>query len=163
VPDVPAAPDEAASLRAANARVRQVVDAKDTEIAALRTSSQAQIDALRAQVEMLAAEGSELRARLGQNPRNSSKPPSSEGLAKPAPRSLRGKSGRKPGTAGVVPDGWLAGQGGKRPGDPKRANRATIPAKPSISRGASPAPKTPQASSASASSTCPGRQGERTS
>jgi transposase len=41
----------------------------------------------------------ELEARLKQNPRNSSKPPSSEGLAKPAPRprSLRKKSGRKPG------------------------------------------------------------------
>jgi transposase len=41
----------------------------------------------------------ELEARLKQNPRNSSRPPSSEGLAKPAslPRSLRKKSGRKPG------------------------------------------------------------------
>ncbi len=39
----------------------------------------------------------ELEARLRQNPRNSSKPPSSEGLAKPAPRSLRKKSGRRPG------------------------------------------------------------------
>jgi transposase len=39
----------------------------------------------------------ELEARLKQNPRNSSKPPSSEGLAKPAPRSLRKKNGRKPG------------------------------------------------------------------
>ena len=41
----------------------------------------------------------ELEARLRQNPRNSSRPPSSEGLAKPAPkpRSLRKKSGRKPG------------------------------------------------------------------
>ncbi len=40
-----------------------------------------------------------LEARLRQNPRNSSRPPSSEGLAKPAPRprSLRKKSGRKPG------------------------------------------------------------------
>ena len=42
---------------------------------------------------------SELEARLKQNPRNSSRPPSSEGLAKPAPRprSLRKRSGRKPG------------------------------------------------------------------
>jgi transposase len=41
----------------------------------------------------------ELEARLRQNPRNSSKPPSREGLAKPAPRprSLRKRSGRKPG------------------------------------------------------------------
>jgi transposase len=41
----------------------------------------------------------ELEARLRQNPRNSSKPPSSEGLGKPAPRprSLRKRSGRKPG------------------------------------------------------------------
>jgi transposase len=40
-----------------------------------------------------------LEARLRQNPRNSSRPPSSEGLTKPAPRprSLRKKSGRKPG------------------------------------------------------------------
>ena len=41
----------------------------------------------------------ELEARLRQNPRNSSRPPSSEVLAKPAPRprSLRKNSGRKPG------------------------------------------------------------------
>jgi transposase len=85
------------ALRAANARLRQVVESKDTEIAALRTSHQAQLDVLRAQVTALSAEVAELRARLGQNPRNSSKPPSSEGLAKPAPKSLRGRSGRTPG------------------------------------------------------------------
>ncbi|MET9603357.1 DUF6444 domain-containing protein [Streptomyces sp. NPDC006459] len=39
----------------------------------------------------------DLEARLGQNSRNSSKPPSSDGLAKPAPKSLREKSGRSPG------------------------------------------------------------------
>ena len=41
----------------------------------------------------------ELEARLSQTPRNSSKPPSSEGFAKPPPRprSLRKKTGRRPG------------------------------------------------------------------
>ena len=89
-------PREIAALRAANARLRQVVEAKDTEIAVLRTAHQAQLDAA-AQVAALASEVAELRARLGQNSRNSSKPPSSDGLGKPAPKSLRGKSGRKPG------------------------------------------------------------------
>jgi transposase len=39
----------------------------------------------------------DLQARLGMSSKNSSKPPSSDGLAKPAPRSLREKSGRGPG------------------------------------------------------------------
>jgi transposase len=53
-----------------------------------------------AQAEVIAglrAEVAELRARLSQNSRNSSKPPSSDGYAKPAPKSLRRPSGRKPG------------------------------------------------------------------
>jgi transposase len=39
----------------------------------------------------------ELEARLRQTPRNSSRPPSGEGLGKPSPRSLRKKTGRRPG------------------------------------------------------------------
>ena len=45
----------------------------------------------------LAGRVAELEARLGKNSQNSSKPPSSDGLAKPAPKSLRRASGRKPG------------------------------------------------------------------
>lgn len=45
----------------------------------------------------LRAEIVELRRQLGLNSRNSSKPPSTDGLAKPAPKSLRGRSGREPG------------------------------------------------------------------
>jgi transposase len=53
---------------------------------------------LRARIVEQDAEIAELRARLGQNSRNSSMPPSSDGYAKPpATRSLRRPSGRKPG------------------------------------------------------------------
>ena len=40
-------------LRAVNARLREVIEAKDIEIAALRGAYQAQLDALRAQVAAL--------------------------------------------------------------------------------------------------------------
>src|SRR4051812_19599784 len=39
----------------------------------------------------------ELERRLAASSRNSSKPPSSDGLDRPAPKSLRGRPGRKPG------------------------------------------------------------------
>jgi transposase len=60
---------------------------------------------LRATIAEQAAEIAELRARLNMNSRNSSKPPSSDGYAKPAPKSRRKRSGKKP---------------GKQPGDPGR-------------------------------------------
>ena len=53
---------------------------------------------LRVMVEVLRAEVAELRRQLGQNSRNSSKPPSSDSpFTKPKPKSLRRRSGRKPG------------------------------------------------------------------
>ncbi len=56
-------------------------------------------------IERLTVEVAELRARLDMNSRNSSKPPSTDGYAKPAPKSRRARSGKKP---------------GKQPGDPGR-------------------------------------------
>jgi len=50
-----------------------------------------------ARIAVLEAENAELRRRLGQSPRNSNMPPSVQGLDKPAPRSLRGRSGRRSG------------------------------------------------------------------
>src|SRR3954464_3552300 len=52
---------------------------------------------LTARLEQAMGRIAELEARLKQSSANSSKPPSSDGLAKPAPKSLRGKSGRRPG------------------------------------------------------------------
>jgi transposase len=52
--------------------------------------------ALRAQVEGLSAQVQALQARLGQDSHNSSKPPASDGLRRKT-KSLRKKSGRKPG------------------------------------------------------------------
>jgi len=52
---------------------------------------------LRAALTLALARIGELEARLAMSSRNSGKPPSSDGLAKPAPKSLRGTSGRGPG------------------------------------------------------------------
>jgi transposase len=66
-------------------------------LAALVVSLRSELAQARAELERARERIAELEARLRQTPRNSSKPPSSEGLAKPAPRSLRKKSGRRPG------------------------------------------------------------------
>ena len=48
---------------------------------------------LETEVRQLRRQVKELKARLALNSRNSSKPPSTDGLTKPAPKSLRHKSG----------------------------------------------------------------------
>jgi transposase len=61
------------------------------------------------QIEQLRAEVAELRRQLGQDSRNSSRPPSSDSpFTKPAPKSLRRKSGRRPGGQPGHPGSTLA-------------------------------------------------------
>jgi len=52
---------------------------------------------LEEQIRALQQRVADLEGQLRQNSANSSKPPSSDGLAKPSPKSLRTRSGRKPG------------------------------------------------------------------
>jgi transposase len=72
------------------------------ELTALVASQATVITALQAEV-------AELKRQLGQNSSNSSKPPSSDSpFTKPAPKSLRRRSGRKPGGQSGHPGSTLA-------------------------------------------------------
>jgi transposase len=99
VPDAPDVPPadvalraRVAELEALIARLRQAARERD-ELAA------AQLAAKDAQIGALAARIGELERRLGKDSSTSSKPPSSDSpyKKKPRDRSLRGRSGRKPG------------------------------------------------------------------
>src|SRR5213593_3693491 len=67
------------------------------QLAALVAAQERIIAQLQARIAEQDAQIAELRRQLAASSRNSSKPPSSDGLDKPAPKSLRGRSGRKPG------------------------------------------------------------------
>src|SRR6202051_2065981 len=68
------------------------------DLLAVIAAQQAQIATLLVKVATLSAKVAELERRLGLNSSNSGKPPSSDGLKKPARvKSLRERSGKKPG------------------------------------------------------------------
>lgn len=85
-----------AGLRAANARLRELLAERGGLIADLRAQA-AEAGELREQIGLLRQQVADLAARVQQNSRNSSRPPSQDGLGKPAPKSLRKSTGRKPG------------------------------------------------------------------
>ena len=119
VSETPGVPDDsAAGLRAANARLRELLAERD-----------AQIGELRAQVAELQAQVADLAARLRQNSKNSSRPPSSDGLgeagAEVAAEEERAEAGPAEGAAGrddaaelTIPITW---SGMSRPAAPGAA------------------------------------------
>jgi transposase len=81
-----------------------VSESFSAEAEAVIASLRAQVVQRDAVIEQLLERVAALEARLGKNSKNSSQPPSSDNpFTKPAPRSLRERSGRRP---------------GKQPGDP---------------------------------------------
>ena len=86
--------------------MRELLAERDAEIAVLGEQN-AEIAVLRESLAALQVEG--LAAQVKSNSRDSSRPPSSDGLSRPAPKSLRGKSGRGPGRPKGQPGAAAAG------------------------------------------------------
>jgi transposase len=77
--------------------IGDIYDQGRDAVIALVSGLLAAIAKLQQQNEQLLTRVAHLEARLAKDSHNSGKPPSSDGLSKPAPKSLRPKSGNKPG------------------------------------------------------------------
>jgi len=117
-------------LRAANARLRRVVEAKDTEIAALRAAMEAGQARQAEVIRRLELRVAELERRAGMDSRNSSTPPSRESLAAKARRKAAGRASQRERSRERRPGGQPGHQGaGLEPErDPDRTERADPPA-----------------------------------
>ena len=130
MPEVPGGADDAAGLRAANTRLRELLAGRDARIA----ERAAENAALREALAELQSRVADLAAQVKMNSRNSSKPPSSDGPAKPSPKSLRGKSGRPKGQPGATmelsehPDKTVRHRPGKCPCCGKSLKKAPVTA-----------------------------------
>ncbi len=133
VPDVPSARDDAGALRAANARLREVVQAKDTEIAALRAAVEAGAAALARQgrlVRDLELRVAELERRLRMDSGNSSVPPSKDDIAAKARRKAALRASQRERSRDRKPGGQPGhkGSGLEPAANPDRTERADPPA-----------------------------------
>jgi hypothetical protein len=131
VPDEPsAAGDELAALRAANARLRQVVQAKDTEIAALRVALEAGQARQAELIRRLELRVAELERHARMDSGNSSIPPSKESLAASQRRKAARRASQRERSKERKPGGQPGHQGsGLRPAaEPGRTERAGPPA-----------------------------------
>ena len=84
MPEMPGVPDSGETgLRAANTRLRELLAERDARIG----EQAAEIALLREALAGLQSQVADLGAQVKANSRNSSKPPSSDGPAKPSPKS----------------------------------------------------------------------------
>jgi transposase len=97
-----------AEVRWLRARVAEL-EAQNEVTAAQLAARDAQLEAAQAKLAVLAEQVEELRRRLGKDSSTSSKPPSSDNpyRKKPGGRSLRARSGRKPGKQPGAPSSTL--------------------------------------------------------
>lgn len=116
-------------MRAANARLRRVAEAKDTEIAALRAALEAGQGRQAELIRRLELRIAELERRLGMDSGNSSTPPAKEPVAAKARRKAARRASQRERSKERKPGGQPGHQGsGLEPErDPDRTERADPP------------------------------------
>lgn len=138
MPDEPSGSrDELAALRAASARLRQVVQAKDTEIAALCATLEAGQGRQAELIRRLELRIAELERRLGMDSGNSSTPPTKEQPAAKARRKAARRASQRERSKERRPGGQPGHQGsGLEPArEPDRTEWADPPIGVPLMRG----------------------------